>query len=99
MGDQGKAGKGRTLEETAALFDGDEQPLDLVAMGGVAADMSMRLSRDIVTEPRRDRDDDYEIPQLRSQEKQEEYYEVKRRYRDSDATASASSSDFHARAL
>ena len=28
---------GRTLEETAALFDGDEQPQDLVAMGGDAA--------------------------------------------------------------
>jgi hypothetical protein len=32
---------GRTLEETAALFDGDEQPQDLVAMGGDAATQTM----------------------------------------------------------
>ncbi|KAF8183951.1 hypothetical protein BJ912DRAFT_539565 [Pholiota molesta] len=92
--------KGRTLEETAALFDGDEQPLDLIAMGGVAADMSMRLSRGVISEPRRerDRDNEYGANQIRSHEKQGEYYEVKRQYRDS-ASASASSTDFHARAL
>jgi hypothetical protein len=32
---------GRTLEETAALFDGDEQPRDLIAMGGDAATQTM----------------------------------------------------------
>lgn len=69
-------------------------------MGGVAADMSMRLSRGVISEARRERDIDNEYGpnQMRSQEKQEEYYEVKRQYRDS-ASASASSSDFHARAL
>lgn len=36
---------GRTLEETAVLFDGDEQPQDLVAMGGEAATMTMEMSR------------------------------------------------------
>ncbi|KAF4597167.1 hypothetical protein EYR40_007618 [Pleurotus pulmonarius] len=33
--------KGRTLEETAALFDGDHQQQDLVLMGGEAATMTM----------------------------------------------------------
>ncbi|KAJ8506878.1 hypothetical protein ONZ45_g8969 [Pleurotus djamor] len=33
--------KGRTLEETAALFDGDQQQQDLVQMGGEAATMTM----------------------------------------------------------
>ncbi|SJL09794.1 related to transporter (major facilitator superfamily) [Armillaria ostoyae] len=33
--------KGRTLEETAALFDGDEQPQDLANMGGEAATLTM----------------------------------------------------------
>ncbi|KJA26307.1 hypothetical protein HYPSUDRAFT_1065514 [Hypholoma sublateritium FD-334 SS-4] len=88
--------KGRTLEETAALFDGDEQPADLVNMGGVAADMSMRLSRHIVTEPRRTVEFEA-LNHTKTQEKQEEYYDLKRRNRDSDATAS--SSDFHARAI
>jgi len=39
--------KGRTLEETAALFDGDQQQQDLLAMGGEAATMTME-SRHIV---------------------------------------------------
>lgn len=34
---------GRTLEETAALFDGDQQPRDLIAMGGDAATQTMRI--------------------------------------------------------
>jgi hypothetical protein len=69
-------------------------------MGGVAADMSMRLSRGVISEPRRERDldNEYGANQIRSHEKQGEYYEVKRQYRDS-ASASASSTDFHARAL
>ena len=33
--------KGRTLEETAALFDGDREPQDLVQRGGEAATMTM----------------------------------------------------------
>lgn len=36
---------GRTLEETAALFDGEDQPQDLAAMGGDAATMTMTMSR------------------------------------------------------
>lgn len=36
---------GRTLEETAALFDGDQQPQDLAVMGGEAATMSMTMGR------------------------------------------------------
>ncbi|KAF8968146.1 general substrate transporter [Flammula alnicola] len=85
--------KGRTLEETAALFDGEEQPMDLIAMGGVAADMSMRLSRGIIVSQH----DNNLDPHIKSQEKSDEYYEMRRRYRESDVTAS--SSDFHARAL
>ncbi len=33
--------RGRTLEETAALFDGEEPEQDLVQMGGDAATMTM----------------------------------------------------------
>ena len=33
--------KGRTLEETAALFDGEREPQDLVQRGGEAATMTM----------------------------------------------------------
>lgn len=33
--------RGRTLEETAALFDGEQPTLDLAAMGGEAAMTSM----------------------------------------------------------
>ncbi|KAH8118062.1 general substrate transporter [Phellopilus nigrolimitatus] len=33
--------KGRTLEETAALFDGESVPKEIVAMGGEAATMTM----------------------------------------------------------
>jgi len=82
--------KGRTLEETAALFDGDDQPLDLMAMGGVAADMGMRLSRGVIVSQHRAQITDLE---LRTQQgKEDEYYELKRRYRDSE------SSDLHPRA-
>ncbi|KAF9267757.1 general substrate transporter [Marasmius fiardii PR-910] len=37
--------KGRTLEETAALFDGEQPQVDLANMGGEAATMSMTMSR------------------------------------------------------
>ncbi|KAF9563259.1 general substrate transporter [Agrocybe pediades] len=77
--------KGRTLEETAALFDGEAQPADLVAMGGDAADITMRLSRGaVVPEPVE------EEPVSPSQEKYTEYYEMKKRYRESDTTATSS---------
>ncbi|TFK94102.1 general substrate transporter [Polyporus arcularius HHB13444] len=35
--------KGRTLEETAALFDGEQQPQVLVQTGGEAANLSMNI--------------------------------------------------------
>ncbi|KAI0078841.1 general substrate transporter [Panus rudis PR-1116 ss-1] len=38
--------RGRTLEETAALFDGEQQPQDLVQMGGEAATFNMVRTRD-----------------------------------------------------
>ncbi|KAI0635907.1 general substrate transporter [Trametes polyzona] len=37
--------KGRTLEETAALFDGEQQPQALMQTGGEAATMSMGVPR------------------------------------------------------
>ncbi|GLB40429.1 putative sugar (and other) transporter [Lyophyllum shimeji] len=37
--------RGRTLEETAALFDGDQPSQDLLAMGGDAATMTMENRR------------------------------------------------------
>ena len=49
--------KGRTLEETAVLFDGDTLPDDLVARGGEAATMTMtRDAADIhfLSQPSRD---------------------------------------------
>lgn len=33
--------RGRTLEETAALFDGEQQPQDLIQLGGEAATHTM----------------------------------------------------------
>ena len=33
--------RGRTLEETAALFDGEQSPQDLIQMGGDAATINM----------------------------------------------------------
>ncbi|KAH7921039.1 general substrate transporter [Leucogyrophana mollusca] len=39
--------RGRTLEETAALFDGDKAPQDLVERGGEAATMTMGRSPSI----------------------------------------------------
>ncbi|KAF8656222.1 hypothetical protein AX16_002658 [Volvariella volvacea WC 439] len=43
--------KGRTLEETAALFDGDQQQHDLAAMGGDAATMTMEAHRQTNNNP------------------------------------------------
>jgi len=80
--------KGRTLEETAALFDGDEQTHDLTNMAGEAANMTMRISRGI-TLPQGD--------DPLGGDKKDEYYEMKKRYRDSDITAS--STDLNSRAI
>ena len=85
---------GRTLEETAALFDGDDHQEDIQVMGGQAADISSRLSRGVV------------LPELEpetrqiseSEEKVNEYYEMKKRYRDSDNTGSSSNTN-HWRAI
>jgi len=81
--------KGRTLEETAALFDGDDHPRDLMAMGSEAATMTMRLSRHITLLEKE--------PKQRVENKTEEYYQMKKRNRDSDITAS--STDLQPRAL
>ncbi|KAJ3567404.1 hypothetical protein NP233_g6387 [Leucocoprinus birnbaumii] len=67
--------KGRTLEETAALFDGDEQQHDLMAMGGEAATMTM--SRGVVGVHQ---SEDSEQSQERSPTKEyPEYYELQNR--------------------
>jgi len=83
--------KGRTLEETAALFDGDEQTHDLTNMAGEAANMTMRMSRGVVlpTADSLSREDD--------KRDDSDYYEMKKRYRDSDITAS--STDLNSRAI
>ncbi len=47
VGQQTKHITGRTLEETAAIFDGDEQQQDLMAMGGEAA-TTMTMSRGVI---------------------------------------------------
>jgi hypothetical protein len=39
---------GRTLEETAALFDGEQPQHDLVRLGGDAATLTVNLSRGVV---------------------------------------------------
>lgn len=39
---------GRTLEETAALFDGEQQPQDLVQLGGEAATMTMSRGHGLI---------------------------------------------------
>ncbi|EEB93909.1 hypothetical protein MPER_07372, partial [Moniliophthora perniciosa FA553] len=64
--------KGRTLEETAALFDGDQQQADLANMGGEAATMTMTVNRingiQVTTEVHSSEDD---INSLRSLQKRE----------------------------
>ncbi len=47
---------GRTLEETAAIFDGEQQEQDIVHMGGEAATMTM--SRAVALEDRVPTDSD-----------------------------------------
>ncbi len=49
--------RGRTLEETAALFDGEQPPRDLVQMGGHAATQSMgRANAQRLREEREEKD-------------------------------------------
>ena len=74
---------GRTLEETAALFEGDDHPEDLQAMGGQAAHMSMRLSKVSFLEPAETKE-----------EPRRNHYEMKKRYRVSDTTST--STDYNA---
>lgn len=71
---------GRTLEETAALFDGDEQPQDLAVMGGEAAVMTQRMSRIHGISIR--------VETTAVEERKEEYYEMKKRHRESDTDCS-----------
>lgn len=48
--------RGRTLEETAALFDGEQQPQDLIDMGGEAATMTMsRGAADLILREREEK--------------------------------------------
>ncbi|TFK40369.1 general substrate transporter [Crucibulum laeve] len=61
--------RGRTLEETAALFDGDEQPQDLVAMGGEAATMTMTMSRGVMVQQ-----------EIHSSKSEMEYHELRMRH-------------------
>ena len=44
---------GRTLEETAALFDGERPEHELMQLGGQAATMTFNLSKGVVTPDRR----------------------------------------------
>jgi len=69
---------GRTLEETSALFEGEDHPEDLQAMGGQAAHMSMRLSKVSFLEP----------PETK-EEPRRNHYEMKKRYRVSDTTSTS----------
>ncbi|RDB26139.1 Lactose permease [Hypsizygus marmoreus] len=59
--------RGRTLEETAALFDGDQPPQDLLAMGGEAATMTME-ARNIA-----------ELDRNTSKKERSEFHELKSR--------------------
>lgn len=44
---------GRTLEETAAVFDGELPEQELMQLGGQAATMTLNLSKGVVTADRR----------------------------------------------
>ena len=65
---------GRTLEETAAMFDGGSQREDLLALGGEAARMTVRINQ--IVEQKTD-DDQIDA-----------YYSMKKRDRDSDTASS-----------
>ncbi|KAH9481375.1 Lactose permease [Psilocybe cubensis] len=79
--------KGRTLEETAALFDGEERPNDLAVMGDAAANPTGNRRHSIIVIHPQGQDSYRE-----RQTKVEEQYEMNRRYLDSD-TSSISSKD------
>lgn len=49
--------RGRTLEETAVLFDGEEPPADLAQMGGDAAMTGADRTNNIVVEVSIEKDD------------------------------------------
>lgn len=48
--------RGRTLEETAALFDGEQSPQDLAQMGGEAATMTMGRMTGMQERPSKEKD-------------------------------------------
>ncbi|KAF9468077.1 general substrate transporter [Collybia nuda] len=58
--------KGRTLEETSAMFDGDEQPHDLIAMGGDAATMSMSRRNVVELDHKYSQKEELELQELHS---------------------------------
>ncbi|KAI0264422.1 general substrate transporter [Gloeopeniophorella convolvens] len=65
--------RGRTLEETAALFDGEEKPNTLVQTGGHAATISMgRVSMPL------DGPDDIFVTPEKSRKSHSEFYELRR---------------------
>lgn len=72
---------GRTLEETAALFDGEEKHQDLVALGGEAANTTMGTSRSIILSGS-------ESTKQEIEDKKDRYYELKRRKADLDCGVS-----------
>lgn len=82
---------GRTLEETAALFDGDELHLerDLVVMGGEAATAANSVNG-IVTSPRLRRSESA-IPKEQEWKTENNYFEM--RSRTSDDIVSRADSD------
>ncbi|PFH52987.1 hypothetical protein AMATHDRAFT_73803 [Amanita thiersii Skay4041] len=51
--------RGRTLEETAALFDGEEPPRDIQAMAGEAATISMSMIRPLANIPETPQKENY----------------------------------------
>lgn len=59
---------GRTLEETSALFDGDEQPNDLTAMGGEAATISMSCRNIVDLDQKYSQEERVELHELHSRQ-------------------------------
>jgi hypothetical protein len=78
------------LEETAALFDGEEKHQDLVTLGGEAANATMRMSRSIILPGS-------ELTQEEMEDKKDKYYELKKRKVDLDCAVSTT--DLASRAL
>lgn len=76
---------GHTLEETAALFDDDEEPTDLSSMGGSAAAIGIRLTTVVSVV---DGDSEMMTENL-TLDKREEYYKMMKRYQDTDNTTSS----------